>query len=249
MPKFNLGWLKDRNGEKFAPKTFLSQILNNDGSLFKNRVESIENKLAEHDNKIVNNNAINDLEARVSENTSNIINNTNNIADLAERVTQNENNIINHNKRYTMSQFALTDEVTNCDYVVKIYNGEIIYFKKCVGIKITSMPTNLNVIEGGLLDTSDLVVVGICQDGSEREITDYKMSPAEANQITITYDELGETYSVSIDVNVIPIQDALVDFTYITNIDGTYTITGWKGTYNGESSTKAIIPNSSKVIV
>ena len=173
MPKFNLGWLKDKNGEKFAPKTFLSQILNNDGSSFKDKVESIENKLAEHDNKIVNNEGIAVLESRVNTLTefanglsdtiirlsSTITTNTENIADLTERVT-------NHEKRYTQTQFVLTDEAVNCDYVVKIYNGEIVYFKKCVGIKITSKPTNLNVIEGGLLDKNDIVVVAVCQDGS-----------------------------------------------------------------------------------
>lgn len=46
MPKFNLGWLKDKNGAKFAPKTFLSQILNNDGSLFQDRVKNIEDNIS-----------------------------------------------------------------------------------------------------------------------------------------------------------------------------------------------------------
>ena len=31
MSTVNTGWLKDNNGEKFAPKTLSSQVINNDG--------------------------------------------------------------------------------------------------------------------------------------------------------------------------------------------------------------------------
>ena len=96
-----------------------------------------------------------------------------------------------------------------------------------------------------------MVVVAVCQDKSEREITNYNTPiVVDVNQtkIVITYEELGEIYNTEIDINVIPIKDALIDFTYTEN-NGTYTITGWKGTLNGEPSTKAIIPNSSKVII
>ena len=41
----------------------------------------------------------------------------------------------------------------------------------------------------------------------------------------------------------------LVDFTYTDNGNGTYTITGWKGTYNGEASSEMIVPNNAYVIV
>ena len=36
--------------------------------------------------------------------------------------------------------------------------------------------------------------------------------------------------------------ERLIDFEYTENDDGTYTITDWKGTLNGESSTECIIP-------
>ena len=40
------------------------------------------------------------------------------------------------------------------------------------------------------------------------------------------------------------ISNLLIDFNYSYNSNnGVYTITGWKGTYNGEPSTKIIIPN------
>lgn len=42
---------------------------------------------------------------------------------------------------------------------------------------------------------------------------------------------------------IIPPEVVLIDFTYTKNEDGTYTITDWKGTLNGEASTECIIPD------
>ena len=44
-------------------------------------------------------------------------------------------------------------------------------------------------------------------------------------------------------------EQALADFEYTDNGNGTYTITGWRGTYNGQSSNKCIIPYSDKIIL
>ena len=41
----------------------------------------------------------------------------------------------------------------------------------------------------------------------------------------------------------------LQDFTYDDNGDGTYTLTGWKETYQGKPSTEMVIPDSPKVIL
>ena len=34
------GWLKDNNGEKFAPKTLSSQVQTNDGTLFEDKIQA-----------------------------------------------------------------------------------------------------------------------------------------------------------------------------------------------------------------
>lgn len=41
----------------------------------------------------------------------------------------------------------------------------------------------------------------------------------------------------------------LDDFWYLENDDGTYTITGWKGTYKGIPSTKCVIPDNPLIIL
>ena len=41
----------------------------------------------------------------------------------------------------------------------------------------------------------------------------------------------------------------LQDFEYTNNKNGTYTLTGWKGTYTGVTSTECIIPDNPKIIL
>lgn len=45
------------------------------------------------------------------------------------------------------------------------------------------------------------------------------------------------------------IKKLLIDFIYEKNIGKTYTITGWKGTFNKEPSTELIIPDSSFIVL
>ena len=110
MPKFNLGWLKMKNGEKFAPKTFLSQILQADGSLFQNRVERIENMLTQHDNRFTENEAIhNDYENRIKK----------------------------HEERYSATQITLADKVNGYNYIIEMRNGNLVSYNACESIMIT----------------------------------------------------------------------------------------------------------------
>lgn len=44
--KINLGWLKDNNGEKFAPKTLSSQVITSEGITIEDKInKDIENIL------------------------------------------------------------------------------------------------------------------------------------------------------------------------------------------------------------
>ena len=46
-----------------------------------------------------------------------------------------------------------------------------------------------------------------------------------------------------------PFAALLVDFNYTNNNDGTVTLTAWKGTLNGASSTELVIPDDSRIIL
>ena len=41
----------------------------------------------------------------------------------------------------------------------------------------------------------------------------------------------------------------LKDFEYTKNEDGTYTLTAWLGTFEGEPSTEIIVPDNEKIIL
>lgn len=254
MPKFNLGWLKDKNGEKFAPKTFLSQILNNDGSKFQKRVESIEAKLRDHDDKIVNNSVISDHESRITKNTSNISSLTTKVNNNTNGITENTNSISSLNIRVTelenqssQTQFRIIDTVNGYEYIVEMQNGSLVSYSKCMGISVSQLPDNNSQIE--ILDLTGLIVEAFCEDNSTREITNYTVSDVENDLVTVTYEENGITYQAQFKTAMTSVKEALVDFVYTENADGTYTITDWKGTLNGEPSTEMIIPNSNLIIV
>lgn len=44
-------------------------------------------------------------------------------------------------------------------------------------------------------------------------------------------------------------EDILIDFEYTKNDNGTYTLTAWKQTLNGEPSTEMVIPDNPKIIL
>lgn len=45
------------------------------------------------------------------------------------------------------------------------------------------------------------------------------------------------------------IEDVLIDFVYTNNGNNTYTITDWKGTFEGLASTRCIIPDDPRIIL
>jgi hypothetical protein len=64
-------------------------------------------------------------------------------------------------------------------------------------------------------------------------------------------------YNTSANIYIYPVANVykaketaiLQDFTYDDNGDGTYTLTGWKETYQGKPSTEMVIPDSPNIII
>lgn len=148
------------------------------------------------------------------------------------------------------SSFALTDVVNGYTYIIEMRNGNIVSRCGVKNIEISTMPNKTEYVAGEYFDPTGMTVTATCYDGSYFEITDYMYNTnyltSNINEISISYVESGiaHTATVSITVGEYDAEAALIDFTYTTNNDGTYTITGWKGTLNGEPSTEMIVPDN-----
>ena len=157
----------------------------------------------------------------------------------------------------------LEDRFNNYEYVGEMHNGNFVTYCRTDHLEITTQP-NLTQPIGQLFNPEGMVLSGIGQDGGMREITNYTFKNLSnltgtlgqdylvqgINNIQITYIEAGVVFNISVEVQGLSETEFLLtDFEYTINDDGTYTITGWKGTSNGKPSTEIVIPNNNKIKV
>lgn len=149
----------------------------------------------------------------------------------------------------------LIDEIKNYPYVIAIRDGNLVTYCATKSIEVKSMPVKTEYIAGEYFDPTGIVIIATTYDGITKEITDYSYSEnyltEDMTSFDIVYDKEPSMLSVSIPITVTAFDPitALMDFTYTTNKDGTYTLTGWKQTLNGISSTELVVPNNAKVIL
>lgn len=147
----------------------------------------------------------------------------------------------------SQNQLTLFDKVNGYEYLVFMENGNLVSAMKTTSIKVSSLPDKTDYTDTEEFDPSGVVILSIAQDGTEKEITDYtydKYVTTGSDIHTIRYIEAGIEYTVEVPITTRTLEMALIDFEYTVNEDRTYTITSWKGTLNGEPSTKMHIPNS-----
>ena len=151
----------------------------------------------------------------------------------------------------------LRDSITSDVYTLKIENG----------VLVTSLePSDISVDIGSLtFEDGEVLDKGILEnkvsllypngDSESVDINDVSISPEVVSKdhpeinVSYTVDEKAFTKSIAITVTDFDPATRLIDFEYTDNGNGTYTITGWKGTKNGEASTEMVIPNNSKIIL
>lgn len=150
---------------------------------------------------------------------------------------------------------ALIDQVNGYTYLVSMRNGSLVSEAGVQSIQVTTMPTNIETeyTHGEYIDTTGMVITATCFDGTTRDITDEVQVGYVKENVgaEVTYIQAGVAITTVVPVTVIAFdaETILVDFEYTDNGDDTYTITGWKGTYNGETSTEMIVPNYGCIIV
>jgi hypothetical protein len=148
----------------------------------------------------------------------------------------------------------LKDIGNSLDYVVQLKNGAFIITSKATSMEITTMPNKTEYAEGKdlTLDLTGMVVTLYREDGTNEIIENYTYTETRTDSnltVIIEYTEFGQTFSETLEFNITPFDPEiqLVDFEYTNNGDGTYTITDWKQTLNGEPSTELIIPDNSRI--
>lgn len=124
-------------------------------------------------------------------------------------------------------------------------NGNFVTYCKTESIQINAMPKKLKYTIGSYINQEGMEVISIGQDGQSSVIENYECSNVQNDgSVVVTYYELNNSYETSFFVEVISVEEDLIDFEWYENDDGTYTLTEWKGTYNGEPSTKLIVPDN-----
>ena len=146
----------------------------------------------------------------------------------------------------------LRDQVNSYNYIVEMRSGNLISRCKTASIRVSQLPDKMEYVEGDTFDPTGMIVEAVGEDGSAKVIENYVTSDdalVPDVELQITYTEYGQTFETSVAPNVALVENALADFEYTANDDGTYELTAWKGTLNGESSTEIVVPNSPLIIV
>lgn len=152
--------------------------------------------------------------------------------------------------RHRFEAVTLTDEVNGYEYILSMRNGKLASICRTDTISVVTMPTKTEYLQGELFDPTGMVVMATRQDRTTYEVDMSKYTvPVLETPFTISYIEAGIASTTTIDLTVTEFDPSvqLVDFNYSVNNDGTYYLTGWKGTLNGVTSTELVVPNSSLI--
>ena len=154
--------------------------------------------------------------------------------------------------------FIMNDQVNGYKYLIQMRGGVLTSTLTPTSISVDSSSGGVKSIEGEAIDLNSITFMANYPDGTSSQITDTEnisYTPAtlttNVTKVTFVYNMGGLklTYDMPITVTTFDPAVDLQDFEYTTNNDGTYTLTGWKGTHNGVASTELIIPNSKKIIL
>lgn len=145
---------------------------------------------------------------------------------------------------------------TSYKYYLKIRDGVLITEVLPIGFTLNK---EISLYDGDIISTKDLDISLVYPNGNKEKITNWdkinisnisKPLTKQNNKLFLSYVIDGEElFDTTLDLTVKDFDPAaiLVDFDYTDNGDGTYIITDWKQTLNGESSTELIIPNNTHI--
>lgn len=150
------------------------------------------------------------------------------------------------------SGFILTDIVNGFNYAIQMVNGNLVS-KLCIrSLEVTKMPNKTSYVQYELFDPTGMVVEVTYENGTVEEIDFYQYNRGvDKADFSIYYDQVNIVEDIiQLEVEPFNPEEVLIDFYYIDNGDGTYTITEWKHTLNGvPNETDMVVPNFTNIIV
>lgn len=148
------------------------------------------------------------------------------------------------------------DQVTGYLYYTVVRNGSLATCCELKELTLASMPNVSEYFVGDNFDITGTKIGLVRYDGTISETDDFTYEVAsplteDVASVKVSYVEFGKTYTVEIPIAVTPFDHAsiLKDFTYTDNGDNTYTITDWKGTEDGQPSTRIVVPDYQQIIL
>lgn len=167
---------------------------------------------------------------------------------------------VDENSSKVADGFVMNDqEQDGYRYLIQMKSGVLTSTLLPSSITVdTASLEGVTFMDGDAIDVETLTFIAQYPDGSTSTITDTEnlsYEPADlttdVTQVSFVYNigGLKLTYDMPITVTAFDPAVKLQDFEYTTNSDGTYTLTGWKETYNGVASTELIIPNNKRIIL
>ena len=92
----------------------------------------------------------------------------------------------------------------------------------------------INALDGGItVETSTFVPTDSGNTGYQFKVIDNNIDLQKILELALS----------------LPEAFPFVDFEGTSNGDGTWTLTAWKGTYNGEASTELVIPDDERIVL
>lgn len=149
----------------------------------------------------------------------------------------------------------LKDSSTSYNYILEINNG-VLRTRLLPSDIVPTLDTS-TLMNGDFITPEKIIKTMNLEfpDGTTEALDSYNDITFEpeyitksTTEITVNYKMNGVKFSktVSIENHVIDVDPAVLlkDFNYTSNSDGTYTLTGWKQTLNGVSSTELVVPKN-----
>ena len=148
----------------------------------------------------------------------------------------------------------LIDKATGFEHELFIEDGEL---KIVANPKVELILPKTEYVDGDSIDFTGSQLKYIYSNGDE-EIVDIENTSTLISvpptlslgmtSVKVIYQD--EVFVIDgITVSEFDAASVLIDFNYIDNNNGTYTIASWKGTYNGVASTEIIVPNNNNIIL